>query len=272
MQLILFTKFFARLSAAELGRAARELGFDGLDLAVRAGHPVNPDNAASALPEAMRLWRQEGVAVPLLSLETRWGDPDLPALRQVYETAGELEIPFIKIGYWGWQPGHPYWQQVDRHRRALEAFERLGERHGICSLVHTHSGMHYGCNVSAAMHLMRGFDPRHVAIYIDPAHLALVGEPLPMAIDIAGEYLRMVGVKNAAHERVSVDGKRTWKHVLPPLEEGLVDWPEAVRLLRQVGYDGPLAYHGEVTGYMPHRVGEIAGAEAALLRKWLAEA
>ena len=54
MKLVMFSKMLKEKSVEELAELAQELGIDGYDLAVRTGYPVNPDNAATALPEAAR--------------------------------------------------------------------------------------------------------------------------------------------------------------------------------------------------------------------------
>src|SRR5690348_14600561 len=61
MQIILNSKFFSTLSIDQLGHKARELGYDGVDLCVRPGHPVNPENVETALPPAVRQWAEEGI-------------------------------------------------------------------------------------------------------------------------------------------------------------------------------------------------------------------
>jgi sugar phosphate isomerase/epimerase len=95
------------------------------------------------------------------------------------------------------------------------------------------------------MHLVRGFGPRFVGVYLDPAHLSVGGEYLPMALDMVRGYLRMIGVKNARHVPSAGAGGPRWKVDWCPLSEGLVYWPEAVKLLKESGYDGPLSVHGE---------------------------
>ena len=50
MKLILFSKMLKDRSIDALADLAASLGIDGYDLAVRPGHPVNPDNVAAALP------------------------------------------------------------------------------------------------------------------------------------------------------------------------------------------------------------------------------
>ena len=245
MQVIFFTKFLKGLSAEEIGAIASQHHFDGLDLAIRQGQCVNPENAQEALPKAMDIWSRMGLSVPMVTLETSWVDPKKPELQAVYKACGEAGIPTIKLGYWTWKPGQPYWAGVKAIREDLSRFRELGEKFKICSLVHTHSHACYGSNASGAMHLVRGFDPRYVGIYLDPAHLAVGGEYLPMALDMVHDYLKMIGVKNARHiPATGAEGPR-WKVDWCPLAEGLVHWPEALKLLKEMGYDGPLSVHGE---------------------------
>ena len=60
MKLILFSKMLKEKSVEELADLAVELGIDGYDLCVRPDYPVNPDNAATALPQAARTLAQQG--------------------------------------------------------------------------------------------------------------------------------------------------------------------------------------------------------------------
>ena len=64
MQIILFTKFFETLAPEALGEYVAELGYDGLDLTVRPGYPINPDNVRTTLPPAARQWEALGLACP----------------------------------------------------------------------------------------------------------------------------------------------------------------------------------------------------------------
>lgn len=244
MQIILFTKFLTGFNSEQVADAAREVGVDGLDLAIRDGHVVNAGNAIEALPAAMTVWRQAGLTVPLatLGMET---DPTVESTRAIYAACGAAGIPFIKLGYWLWSPEQHYWDTIAAIRDALAGFQELGAQYGICSLIHTHSDNCYGSNAAGAMHMAQGFDPRYIGIYPDPAHLAADGEFPPMALDITRGYLKVVGVKNVRYVRQ----EQRWVKEWCPLDEGLVDWQDTMRLLREDGFDGPLAMHGEYTGY-----------------------
>jgi sugar phosphate isomerase/epimerase len=253
MKLIYFTKMLKGLDAGGIAVTAQTLGVDGLDLAIRAGQCVNPDNVASALPNAMAIWRKEGLIVPLATLEGSAIDPNDQRLEPLYAACAENGIRELKLGYWLWKEGQwsgaqlSYWKAVDQIRSALAKFERLGEKFGVRSLVHTHCDNYYALNASSARHLVSGFNPKHIGIYLDPAHLSLNGEPLAMAIDIAGEHLHMVAAKSVRW--VSQGGEpAAWKHDWCQLSEGIVHWPSALKTFRSAGYDGHISVHGEYSG------------------------
>ncbi|KPL12215.1 hypothetical protein AMJ85_01610 [candidate division BRC1 bacterium SM23_51] len=271
MELIFFTKFLKGLSAKEVGRTVKDLGFDGLDLAIRGGQCVDPANVATALPEAMKTWKDLGLSVPLVSMETRQTDPRDAGVRRLYEACGKAKIPHIKVGYWRWRSGQPYWPGVEAIRSDLKEFERMGRDFGVCTVIHTHSGSYYGCNGSAAMQLVRGFDRKFVAIYIDPAHLMLSGEPLDLALAIVRDYLAVVAVKNGLYVKTGQSGVvADWEREWSLLHEGLVDWPEAIALLKEVGYDGPLSLHGEYSGPEDRKsILERVARDITFLRKHL---
>jgi sugar phosphate isomerase/epimerase len=154
----------------------------------------------------------------------------------------------VKIGYWQWKEGESYWSMVDQARRDLEEFGKLSGKYGVRTLVHNHSGPYLACNASTLMTLLRDFDPACVGAYIDPAHLSINGEPLPLALEIVGRHLAMVAVKNVVYRSSGAPAGKKWKTEWCPLPDGLVDWPEALALLRKRGYAGPLSLHGEYSG------------------------
>src|SRR5690349_255007 len=67
MRFVYFTKTLHKLSLKELVSFCKEVGLDGVDLTVRPGHPVTPDNALTALPEAARLFKDAGLVVGLVT-------------------------------------------------------------------------------------------------------------------------------------------------------------------------------------------------------------
>lgn len=268
MEIIFFTKFLAGLEIERIGGLSKETGFDGLDLAVRPGQCVNPENARDDLPKAVSILNRMGLTVPLVSLDVTTTDPDCDKIKGIYRACDQVGVRFIKIGYWLWQPEGHYWTMVARIRNELKKFKSISKQNNICTLIHIHSDNCYGCNAAGVMDLVKDVDPEHIAVYLDPAHLAFDGENLPMALDILRGHIKMVGVKNAGYQCTNIAIPKMWKPCLPMLSEGLVNWSEAIKAIKACGYEGPLSYHGEIDGYLSReKIMEGAAIDLKYLRK-----
>jgi sugar phosphate isomerase/epimerase len=244
-KLIYFTKFLKGLTVPEIATVIKGMKFDGLDLAIRKGQAVNPENVAQALREAVRICKDNGLSIPLASLESNAVDPGQQDVQAIFAACGAAGVSLVKIGYWVFKPGEKYWQRVAEIKRALEGFAALSKKHNVCCLVHTHSDAYYGGNAASVMDLVQDFDPKYVGAYLDPAHLMLEGEPLPMALSIVGAHLRMVAAKNVLYVPADLPDGRRFKRQWCLLNEGLVNWAAALKLFAEAGYTGPISIHGE---------------------------
>ncbi len=63
----IFSKHMAQFNWAELGRRAKDMGFDGVDLTVRPKGHVLPERAAEDLPKAIDVIRSQGLSLPLMT-------------------------------------------------------------------------------------------------------------------------------------------------------------------------------------------------------------
>ncbi len=237
MQLVMFTKMLASLDVRQLGETMKDLGFDGMDLAIRPGHPVNPDNVETALPEAMSVWSDMGLVVGMVTTDTSLIDPTAPEAERIFAVCGQAGIRYVKLGYYQWKPGEDYWARVQEIRECLAGFAELGAKHDVLPCYHTHSGLFYGSNAAGLMHLLDGMDPTRIGAYLDTAHLMLDGEPFNMALAMVEPYLKIVAIKDPLY----VDGGRK----IVPLGDGLVDFVAVLRDLKGAGFDGPMTLHAE---------------------------
>lgn len=263
MQLVMFTKMLAKLDARQLGETIKDLGLDGMDLAIRPDHPVNPDNVETALPEAVKMWSDMGLVVGMVTSDVSLIDPDAPDAERLLAACGRAGVKYVKLGYFMWKSGDDYWANVKRIREKLAGFAELGAKHGILPCYHTHSGHFYGQNASAVMHLLSGMDPERIGAYLDTAHLMLDGEDFEMARDIVGPYLKLVAIKDPLYVD---DGRK-----IVPLGDGLVDWPGVCRSLEAVDFDGPMTLHSEYD-LEADEVIDITRRDIERFRGWLAEA
>ncbi len=264
MKFICFSKLYKELSVEKLVNAVKGIGAEGIDLCVRDGYPVNPANARKDLPKAADRIRRAGLDIPLVSASTNLTDPNDPTAEPLFAACHDAHVPNIKLGYWKFS-GRGYWKDVDAARKELDGFEKLGSRFGVRACLHTHSGAFLGLNASSLMDLARGFNPSHVGAYLDPGHLALCGEPPAMAVDIAGDYLCMVAIKDSLWEK-GKDGAARKSHFLP-LGQGMVEWRDVLRALKAHGYSGPLSFHSEYEGLSTVDILEQTRKDLGFMRK-----
>ncbi len=284
MEIVLNSKFFRPLDVRALAAKALALGFDGIDVNVRPGHPVNLENVAKALPAAVALWRERGLTCPLATAPVTLVDPSTAEVEPLYAGCAAARVPRVKIGFFPFAPGEDYWRLVDQARRTLEAFARVGERFGVQTVYQTHSGPVLGSNCAGLMHLFRDLDPRWLGAYPDLGHMVLDGEDYPMGLAMVRDYLSMVAVKDAHHTPQPAGHKPPFVPRFVPLGKGAVNWRRALGALKTMGFQGPFSVHTEYdfdesiirrVGYAdstPERLEEWAQADAVFLRKAWAEA
>src|SRR5436305_14326451 len=99
MRYVYFTKTLKELDVRGLAAFGKEAGLDGVDLAVRPGYPVHPDNAATALPAAVKALAGEGLTIGLVTAPTNLADPRDKAAVALFEACGKAGVPALKLGY-----------------------------------------------------------------------------------------------------------------------------------------------------------------------------
>jgi sugar phosphate isomerase/epimerase len=274
VKLVLFSKHWPGVSIAGMIEKTQYAGADGLDLAVRPGFAVHPGNVASALPAAVEDVRSAGLDIPMVTCDASFIDPEAPEAETMAAAVAEAGVPVAKLGYWRWKGTEtPYWQEVDRIRRALEGFEVLAQKFGIKFCYHTHSD-YFGLNACSMMDLLRERDPEYIGAYLDTGHLAYCGEPFKMAIDVVGEYLGLVSFKDTFFKRTAPADEElpAWKRAIVPAGHGVVKWPEVMAGLQQAGYDGTISAHCEFQAESPEAFTELQKREIAFLRAEWAKA
>ena len=106
MRLIVFSKMLKQKSVAELIDLAQRHGYDGYDLAVRPGHPVNPDNAAAALPQAQAQMARAGLRIGMVTGNFDLLTADHPLAEPLLAAMDSADVRLLKLGYFKFEPGN----------------------------------------------------------------------------------------------------------------------------------------------------------------------
>jgi L-ribulose-5-phosphate 3-epimerase len=257
--LCLFSKHLPKLSYSELARTVKQMGFDGVDLTVRAEGHVLPERVAEDLPRAVETIRGEGLAVAMIT--TGLTSASDPAARPTIGTAGRLGVPFFKLGYWPYRDRDAIEPRIGEVRNDVTGLVALAKEHGVAAGFHNHSGMNVGAAVWDTRAIIGDMDPRSIGYYFDPCHATAEGGEggWRIALRMALARVKMTAIKDFYWEKRA--GK--WKMQMCPLGEGMVRWPEYFAMLAAAGFRGPISMHVE---YEPVDEAAIA-RDFAFLRK-----
>jgi sugar phosphate isomerase/epimerase len=236
---VYFTKTLKELDVKGLAAFCKEVGLDGVDLAVRPGYPVHPGNALTALPEAAKALRDEGLAVGLVTASTDLIDPEGKTARTLFEACARAGVPAVKIGYLPFR--RPFDDSLKEGRARLAGFARLAERTKVRACYHTHSGNHLGNNAASLRLLLQDLDPHHVGAFVDTGHTAVNGGPIRTELDIVRAWLSLLAIKDMLWEKKG----GAWRYHVVPAGAGIVRWEEVALGVKECRFNGTISLHGE---------------------------
>ena len=243
--LCLFSKHAAKLNFQELGKYSKQVGFGGVDLTVRPGGHVLPEKVSDDLAVAVAVLENFGLKVPMIT--TGLTNPKAPETAATLRKAGELKIPFWKVGYFRYETGKDGVVEMDKKlaevQNALSGFAVLSRIHGVCAGVHNHSGNYVGAPVWDTWQTIQLMNANDIGFYFDPAHATAEGGAWTWnaSLEVALRRLKMVAVKDFYWEKTG--GK--WKMRWCPLGQGMVDWPKVLKRMALAKFTGPLTLHVE---------------------------
>ena len=247
-KLCLFSKPLPEMDWRRLARAAKRVGFDGIDLTVRPGGHVLPESAAEDLPKAVSIIREEGLDVPMIT--TALVSASDPAARAILSTAGKLSIPFYKPGYYMYKLVDVR-KELERAGNEFRGLVELGKQFGMQAGYHNHEE-YVGAPVWDMATVIETLDPNWGGYYFDVRHATAEGGVgcWKIAANLVLPRLKMAAVKDFYWEKTA----KGWRDQNCPLGEGMVDWKYYFGALAQAGFQGPISLHLEY---------EIPGATAA---------
>ena len=247
MQFVLFTDNLSELKIPDVCAEVKRVGFDGLDLTLRPGGHVPPENAEMGLSEAKRVADAAGLSIPMAS--TAVTGTDSPHAEQVFASAAHYGVRRLKLGYVKYEPFGTLAKQIDDAHARLERVIKLGEKYNVLPCVHVHSGANIPNHGTLLYMLLRDFKPGRIGAYVDLMHMSVEGglSGWEMGLDLLGPWVALVGIKNYRWvERGRDDkGQATWATQYVPIQDGQAPLPQFVERLKQIKYDGIVSFHSE---------------------------
>ena len=247
MNLVMFSKHLQELSIEDAGKAAKGIGFDGLDLTVRPNGHITPDVVADALPRAVDALDKLGVAVPMIT--TALTDRD-DAAEATFKAAQKCGIRYAKLGYWRYRQFGHLRTLVEEAKAGLKRLEPLLLETGVTGCLHIHSGDDLTGSAHVVADALEGTDPNALGAFLDPGHMTLEGgkSGWKIGMDALADRTRLVALKDFGWFRNETANGVTWTDKLVPLNEGIVRWGEVFDILKLMRFDGTISFHSEYQG------------------------
>jgi sugar phosphate isomerase/epimerase len=217
-------------------QAESETGEPGFWAGNRATWPMT--GLEESVPEIVRVTREAGLDFSGIGGYAKAYDRE-NVERMLAATAaigaGQVRVAMPNV------PVADYRETFAQTRADLEWAVERAQAHGVKVLVELHHGT-ITSSASAAYRLVEGLDPEHIGVIHDIGNLMHEGyEDLPSALQILGEYLAHVHVKNASpwpSGQQNPDGQTVWQTNWATLRDGAADIDFLFRALVAFGYDG----------------------------------
>lgn len=218
---------------ADLFRQAAELGFDGVELDIRADWREEPPMSAESRDEVKRHSQETGVEVPSLCIGALWEFSPAATEKRLLETsreiidgaiegAADLGCRWILIPITPAEVALTHEECQERWVRELRRAAPIAEEAGV-KLCLENVGRGCGKSAEDLLALVHGVDHPAILTYYDIGNACAFGHDAVEEIRALAEVLGVVHIKDRDADL---------------LGQGIVDIPGCVETLREVDYDG----------------------------------
>lgn len=257
---------------ASMAEVAAEIGFDGVDLTVRPGGHVLPENVENDLPLAATAINKAGLKVPMMV--TGITGADEPYAELTLKIAHELGIKFYRMGYFSYDEKIGVQRSLEQIKTKIAGLIELNKKYRINGAYQNHSGDGVGAPVWDLWWLLKEFDPQWIGSQYDIRHASVEGAySWPLAMELLRPYIKTTAIKDFFW----IKEKNKWKIHNCPLGDGMVDFSTYFQLYKQAGISGPISLHIEYDVYTDNDTLDAKQKKTILamkkdletLRRWL---
>ncbi|MGD0125786.1 MAG: sugar phosphate isomerase/epimerase family protein [Terriglobia bacterium] len=244
LKVAIMSKFLQFLDVPGMAAAAKEMGFDAIDLCVRAGAHVLPDRCEEDLPKAVETIRKQGLEVPMITAAIV--DVQSPHAETIMRTANRLGIHHYRWGGFEYVEGISLPEQLESFKPRVRDLAALNRQYGMTAMYHTHSGPNLvGACIWDLWYLLKDFNPDEVGVNYDVGHATVEGGFGGWVHDtrLILPYTRGIAIKDFKWGK---NAAGRWEPMWCPLGEGgMVDYDRFFPMVKAAGFQGPVQIHFE---------------------------
>ena len=239
-KIYIFSKHLQWLDYEQIAQAVKQVGFDGIDLTVRAGGHVLPERVKNDLPEAVQMMKNSGMLADWMT--TAITDPDDPVTIDILETASKVGINNYRMGWLRYDPKISIQKNIEQFNVKLKKFEKLNRDLGLKGAYQNHAGEMAGGPVWDIALMLDGVDLEYVGVRYDIRHATVEGgTSWPLGMKFLGDRINSFDIKDFIWKEI--DGK--WQPFNVPIGEGMVDFHRYFQIINELNISGDFTIHLE---------------------------
>ena len=258
---ITFSKPFQKTTFERTAEIVSEVGWQGIELPLRANGQIEPERVADDLPKMVEALKKRGLQVGLITTDIV--ATSTPHAEKVLKTAKALGITRYRMGFIKYREAQSPSAQLDGLKPQMRELAAMNREIGVQGGLQNHSGAGYvGCAVWDIFELVRDLKPAELGICFDIGHATLEGgTSWPVEARLMEPHFVCVYVKDFAWER----GEKGFVSKWGPLGGGMVH-REFFTWLKKSPYRGPISQHVEyIEGDTPENLAQMKRDYAVLL-------
>jgi sugar phosphate isomerase/epimerase len=231
-----FTKWIQDLSFEKTAQAGADLGWDGIELPLRAKGHVLPERVDEDLPRMAEALKAKGLEILVLATDIRGADE--PLTEKVLRAAVKAGLRLYRLGPLRYKEGTPLPRQLDEFRARLKNLAALNRELGVTGLIQNHSGNGYvGASIWDLHELIKDFDAKQFGVHYDIGHATVeAGLSWPTNFALVQDRIGAVIVKDFYWKHTPGEGAKT---VWCPIGQGSIS-PKFFGMLRASGFKGSI--------------------------------
>ena len=235
MKYSVWSKILGDYSIPETAKMIKEAGYDGVEWRIHSENHVSLEEVEDKADYLREISSSYGLEI--VNLGSYIQARETKNFEKLCKAAKKAGTKNIRV----WAPFYDglnsYSKLLKETRSPIKDIEALAKEYDVKAVFEIHHGTII-CSASLAKSLLDGFDPKYVGAIYDPGNMINEGmENWKMGIEVLGEYLAYVHFKNAGW--VKRDGR--WTCEWMPMREGIIDWFQVMKALKEVGFDGYLS-------------------------------
>ncbi|MEM7298607.1 MAG: TIM barrel protein [Bacteroidota bacterium] len=239
-KIFIFSKHLQWLNYEDMATTAKKLGFDGVDLTVRPGGHIEPEEVVDKLPVAVAAIRNEGLIINTIT--TAITDTDDANTEKIIKTAARLGISRLRLGWYELDEDLSMDANLELISNKMNEVNDLCARYKVRADYQNHSGDGFGASIWDIREVYKKINPDWLGIRYDVRHATVEGTYSWINdLKIIRQYIKSLDIKDYNWEETE-EGLEPGN---VPLGDGMVDFRQYANLLKELDIQGDITLHLE---------------------------